>query len=394
MRASRLISLVLLLQAGGTVTAGELAEALEVSERTIYRDILALSAAGVPVYAEQGRAGGYRLLDGYRTKLNGLSRAEAEALFLSGLPGPARDMGLGDVLAVAELKVAAALPAPIRDASSRARQRFHLDVPGWFEDPAQPPPWLAELARAVWDDRVVRLTYERRLDAARAGQGHRDAAAPARRLDTARTTQGHHDAAAAARPDGTARTTGEQREDRGAGPAGREGATGGGQHAGRGLEREAVTRVVEPYGLVLKNGAWYLVGRVGGDLRVYRVDRIADLTVDEAAFTRDPGFDLGGFWAVRADEFVRRVLAERVTVRLTPAGLRLLRHAVEALAVREATHHPPDELGRVVLDLPVESIGVAYTQLLRLGPEVEVLAPDGLRELMRAAAHRMGELYR
>ncbi|MEV0128847.1 YafY family protein [Dactylosporangium sp. NPDC050688] len=325
MRASRLISLVLLLQAGGTVTAAELAEALEVSERTIYRDILALSAAGVPVYAEQGRAGGYRLLDGYRTRLNGLSRAEAEALFLSGLPGPVRDMGLGDVLAVAELKVAAALPAPIRDAAGRARQRFHLDVPGWFEDPAQPPPWLADLARAVWDDRVVRLRYQR---------------------------------------------------------------------------REVVTRTVEPYGLVLKNGAWYLVGRVGGDLRVYRVDRIVDLTADGSAFTRDPAFDLAAFWAVRADEFVRRVLADRVTIRVTPAGLRLLRYAVEALAVRDALagweerHHPADEQGRVVLELPVESVGVAYTQLLRLGPEVEVLAPQELRDLMRAAADRMTALYR
>lgn len=319
MRASRLISLVLLLQAGGTVTAGELAEALEVSERTIYRDVLALSAAGVPVYAEQGRAGGYRLLDGYRTRLTGLSRAEAEALFLSGLPGPARDMGLGDALAVAELKVAAALPAPIRDAAGRARQRFHLDVPGWFEDAAEPPPWLAELARAVWDDRVVRLRYQR---------------------------------------------------------------------------GEVVTRTVEPYGLVLKNGAWYLAGCVGGDLRVYRVDRIVDVAVQAAAFTRDPGFDLAAFWAVRADEFVRRVLAERATIRVTAAGLRLLRHAVESLAFREAEPHPPDEQGRVVLELPVESIGVAYTQLLRLGPEVEVLAPAALRDLMRAAAERTATLYR
>ncbi|WP_127500988.1 helix-turn-helix transcriptional regulator [Actinoplanes solisilvae] len=317
MRAARLINLVLLLQARGTMTAAELAGELEVSERTVYRDVLALSAAGVPVYAEQGRTGGYRLVDGYRTRLTGLSRAEAEALFLAGLPGPARDLGLTEPARAARLKMLAALPPGLREASERAGQRFHLDAPGWFADPS-PPELLAELADAVWHDRVLTMVYRR---------------------------------------------------------------------------RDEVTRTVAPYGLVLKNGVWYLVGKVGDSLRSYRVDRIVSVTVDDALFVRDDGFDLPGFWAERAVEFVQQMLRETIDIRLSPAGVRLLRFVVEAVAV-PGEFGEPDADGWVHARLPVESFDVAYTYMLRLGPEVEVLAPPALRERMAGAALRMGELYR
>ncbi len=321
MRASRLISLLLLLQAREVMTAAELARELEVSERTVYRDVVALSAAGVPVYADRGRAGGYRLLGGYRTRLTGMTRDEAEALFLAGLPGPAGDMGLADAVAAAELKLLAALPPSLRDAPVRTGQRFHLDVPGWYHRSA-PPPWLAELAGAVWRDQVVTLRYRRG-------------------------------------------------------------------------ERE-VTRRVRPYGLVLKSGIWYLVGRVGDELRTYRVDRVTAVEQHEETFDREPGFDLAGYWREQAESFLRGMLRAEVGLRLSPVGLRRLKHLTDipfGYAEAVAAAGEPDGQGWVTTRLPVESVDVAYTQLLGLGPEVEVLDPPELRTRMAEAAARSATLY-
>jgi predicted DNA-binding transcriptional regulator YafY len=322
MRAARLIKMVLLLQSRPSMTAAELARELEVSERTVTRDAQALSEAGVPVYADRGRAGGYRLIGGYRTRLTGLARGEAEALFLSGVPGALREMGLEDAASAARLKVSAALLPSARDASRAAAQRFHLDAPSWFKEP-KTPELLPAVADAVWDDRRITARYRR-------GEGE-------------------------------------------------------------------VVRELEPYGLVLKAGVWYLCARVAGQdaHRVYRIDRFTAVEAGEERFVRDEEFDLPGFWEERAEQFARSILRAEVVVRLSGDGVRALPYAVGAPSAREALEAAgdPDEHGWVTVTLPVESEEVAHAQLAALGPEAEVLAPESLRARFVRDATRLAALY-
>ncbi|MEU1668498.1 WYL domain-containing protein [Streptomyces sparsogenes] len=329
MRAARLIRLVLLLQSRPSMTGAELARELEVSERTVTRDVAALSEAGVPVYADRGRTGGYRLVGGYRTRLTGLGRTEAEALFLSGVPAALRGMGLADAASAARLKVSAALLPELRDASHTAAQRFHLDAPGWWQEP-ETPELLPAIADAVWDDRRITVRYRRR--------------------DT------------------------------------------------------EVERELEPYGLVLKAGVWYLAARAEGDFRVYRVDRFTSVEPSAAPgphgrFERLADFDLPAFWVERAAQFARSLLREEVVLRLTEEGARRLPYVTDRTAGQEALAAAgaaggPDGRGRITVTLPVESLDVAYGQLLALGPEAEVLSPPELRERFAAAAARAADLYR
>ncbi|MFF0360785.1 helix-turn-helix transcriptional regulator [Streptomyces fungicidicus] len=327
MRAARLIKMVLLLQSRPSMTAAELASELEVSERTVTRDAQALSEAGVPVYADRGRIGGYRLIGGYRTRLTGLARGEAEALFLSGVPGALREMGLEDAASAARLKVSAALLPSLRDASRTAAQRFHLDAPNWFREPTTPE-LLPAVAEAVWDDRRITARYRRGED--------------------------------------------------------------------------LVERELEPYGLVLKAGVWYLCARVSGQgaFRVYRIDRFAAVGAGGERFERSADFDLPAFWGERAEEFARSLLRAEVVVRLSEEGVRRLPHVVDPRAAREALARAGVLEGAgagagewVRVTLPVESEEVAHEQLSALGAEVEVLAPSSLRERFAAGAARLAGLY-
>jgi predicted DNA-binding transcriptional regulator YafY len=318
-RASRLVTLLLLLQTRGQLTAAELAAELEVSERTIHRDVDALSASGVPIYAERGPYGGIRLVDGYRTRLTGMTGEEAEALFLAGMPGPAAELGLGTVVAAAQLKVLASLPPELRTRASRLVERFHLDAGEWFKA-SQPVPHLAALSDAVWTGTRIAIDYER-------GDG-------------------------------------------------------------------AVRRVLDPLGLVLKAGIWYVVARVEEQVRTYRVSRVVATEPMTERIERPEGFDLAAYWAESAAAFERDVPRIEVVVRVHPDGFDRLHAAVGGTVMRAAERLPePDPAGwtrlRLRLDYPEEAPGV----LLGAGPLIDVVSPPEVREGVAATARAVAALY-
>lgn len=160
MRADRLLSILLLLQVHRRLTARDLATRLEVSERTIHRDMEALSAAGFPVFAERGAGGGWMLIEGYKTNLTGLNRDEIQALFLTKPLRLLADLGLKKASDAAFIKLSAALPASYRDKAEHARQRIHIDATGWNHS-SESIQFLPVLQEAVWQERKVRFTYER-----------------------------------------------------------------------------------------------------------------------------------------------------------------------------------------------------------------------------------------
>ncbi|MDQ6885469.1 MAG: WYL domain-containing protein [Candidatus Dormibacteraeota bacterium] len=160
MRADRLLSILLLLQAHGRMSAKTIAERLEVSERTVYRDIDALSAAGIPVYTERGRQGGCALLPGYRTDVSGLSALEARALFVFAGGGTLKELGLDHDLKQALRKLMASLAEAQRSGAIQAQQRIVVEPRGWMRQ-AEPVPHLAAVQEAVWGERRLEVTYRR-----------------------------------------------------------------------------------------------------------------------------------------------------------------------------------------------------------------------------------------
>jgi predicted DNA-binding transcriptional regulator YafY len=302
-RASRLVSFLLVLQTRGQLTAAELADRLEVSERTVQRDAQALAAAGVPIVSVRGPAGGYRLERGYRTKLTGLDAAEAEALFV----GPAAELGLGRELAAARLKLLASLPTELQERAGRASQLFHIDTRGWFREEDRVP-HLPVIAGALWRGNRVDMRY-------------------------------------------------------------REGAI-------------LVSRRLDPLGLVLKAGVWYLLALRRGEERVYRVSRIVSARERAEPSTKPRDFDLADAWGRRSREFERSREQIEVTVRVPRSQVRFLRGA----RIVEDGERP-------TVIAQFDGFDHAFHNLLGYGALAEVLAPAELRRRIAAAAAETAALY-
>jgi predicted DNA-binding transcriptional regulator YafY len=313
MRASRLLSILILLQLRGRLTAEDLAAEFEVSERTVYRDIDALSAAGVPVYGDRGPGGGFALLEGYQTRLTGLAADEAEAMPMIGMIGPATDLGLGHAASAAKRKLFAALPQARQKTADRVVERVHFDAVDWYRA-ADPQPHLPAIARAVLDQLRVSMRY-----ASWRGVRHWE---------------------------------------------------------------------VEPLGLVMKAGVWYLVAHGHGKARIFRLSNMSDVLVLAEAFVRPDRFDLASWWQAEQTRFEAELFSQSAILRVSPLG----RKRLAALSPRGAAAvHGLSGNGWETVRMAIENSDHGARELIGLGAEFEVVSPPDLRQRIAAMASAIAD---
>lgn len=318
MKASRLLSILMLLQARKRMTTPALAQLLEVSERTILRDIDQLSAAGVPVWGERGRNGGFQLSAGWSTNLTGLTESEVGALFVAGLPDAATELGLGGAAASARLKVIAALPAEWRERAGSLVDRLHVDPVDWYRV-AETPARLREVADAVWSARRIDMLYQS--------------------WDRLSECQ------------------------------------------------------LDPLGLVLKAGAWYLVARSARSARIatYRLANVQQLRVGEQRFERPAGFQLARYWAESIARFEAELQRIQAHARVSARGAAWLANARLKVVPCAGADSGADGWREVLI--AIESIEHGARQLLAFGGEIEILAPPELRRRIAAVARVVHEAH-
>lgn len=308
MRADRLITIIMLLQNNGRMTTRELAEKLETSERTIHRDMVALSGSGVPVYSERGSNGGWVLPEDYRTNLTGMNADELKSLLLAHPTSVIRDLGMQQSLQQAVEKLLASFPSGSAGDAWKVRERIHVDGAGWHQSFDELPN-LSIIQEAVWQDRKLVIKYAKD-------------------------------------------------------------------------QEEAIDREVEPLGLVAKGGIWYTAASADGEVRTFRISRVAEARLLDETFVRPEDFDLAVYW-----EHSMRRFQEGLP--RYPAVMRF-HHSVWGRAGRQRYMKViNDEAeGKEWKKLTVEfnTLESACEIILGYGDKAEAVAPSELRDLIKTRA--------
>ncbi|MER5408159.1 WYL domain-containing protein [Streptomyces sp. NPDC002769] len=366
MKADRLVATLLLLQARGRVTVREVAEELEVSERTARRDLEALTSAGVPVYSQRGRGGGWSLVGGARTDLTGFTSREIGALFLAAGP-----LAASPELRAALRKLMRAVPAPMRPHAEAASKAILVDGLDWSRTAGSSGPHRHALERAVLDGRQVRLGY-----------------AHAERAPT-EGDLGEHGLDERGSGEGGPGELGFAERGLGGIGSGEGGSVGSGSGDRWSGERVAGERTVDPLGLVSKAGRWYLVAGTGEGLRTFRLSRVTSVEPTGAPVRRPEGFELASAWRELASEVEQRLSAASVRARADADALPVLR---QLLGGRLRTGEvQPD--GRVAFTADGPSVEVLAAQLAGLGARIEVLDPPEARESLVRLGRSLTAVY-
>ncbi|MBB6669577.1 helix-turn-helix transcriptional regulator [Cohnella nanjingensis] len=329
MRADRLIHILNELQSRGRATARELSDKLEVSERTIHRDMEALAASGIPVYAERGSRGGWVLQEGYRSQLTGLTAAEIRALLLLQSSSAVADLDLPGDTAVALRKLASALPPTARDEAEFARRHLHVDGAGW-RAPSEPARFLTVVQQAVWEQRKLRIRY--------AATGH------------------------------------EPRPDRIVAPWGLV------------AKRQTWYFVAR---IETADDGTNPAPTAADDLRTFRVSRIEEAHLLEDRFAVPPDFDLAAWWSLSTERFKAALPVYLARVRVRDEALDRLRR--EPYVHIKTTRLSGS--GWVEVDADFHTEDSARTLLLGYGASVSVLFPETLRCSLIGEAKALLALY-
>lgn len=318
MRGDRLMKIVLLLQSRGRMSTRELAEELEVTARTVSRDLEALGQAGIPIVAYRGRFGGWSLMEGYRSGLTGMTPDETAALLLRASSGPLDDVGLGGHYETALQKLRAAYPEPERQAAEFVRRRLLIDESEWDGSRSAVPEALSVCQEAVWTGKRLRFEYAK----------------------------------------------------------------------GSGGERRV--RLVEPLGLVVKQGVWYLAAQDGEIVKTFRVSKMEAAQTSDDFFRYPQSFDLSAYWAEFVRAFPAKLPRYETELVMNEQALRAFRE--ERFAhIRRCV---PTSDGEYAVRADLETREFAQRFILGLGTSVRVLEPSELALAIAEEACRVADNYR